>query len=76
MDLQEFINRFAKFFEGMDPDEIQPDTEYQELDDWSSITALSIMALAKTGFGKTVTGHDIRRSKTVEELYDMIVNKP
>jgi acyl carrier protein len=75
MGIQEFILRFAKFFEGMDPDDIQPETEYQELDDWSSLTALSIIALAKTGFGKTVTGIEVRRCKTVQELYDMITAK-
>ena len=33
------------------------------------------MTLAKTKYGKTINGRDVRRCKTVEELYNLIATK-
>ena len=73
MDLQEFLPHFAAMLEA-DPADIQPDTEYQELDEWSSVTAMTLIAFAKTQFGKTVTGQAVRHAKTVEELFNLMTS--
>ena len=75
MGLNEFIEKFADQFDDTDPSEIQADTEYQELDEWSSLTAMSLIALAKTEYGKTITGREVRGCKTVEALYNLIASK-
>jgi len=75
MDFNDFLVNFANQFKDTDASEIQADTEYQELEEWSSLTALSLMALAKTKYGKTINGRDVRRCKTVEELYNFIATK-
>ena len=71
MSLEEFIPVLATMMEA-DAADIQPDTEYQELEEWSSVTAMSLIAFAKTQFGKTITGQAIRRAKTVEDLFNLI----
>lgn len=75
MDLNDFIKNFADQFDDTDASEITADTEYQELDEWSSLTAMSIIALAKTEYGKTITGREIRYIKTVKDLFDLINSK-
>ncbi len=75
MDLNDFIKNFADQFDDTDASEITADTEYQELDEWSSLTAMSIIALAKTEYGKTITGREIRYTKTVKDLFDLIASK-
>ena len=75
MDLNDFIKNFADQFDDTDASEITADTEYQELDEWSSLTAMSIIALAKTEYGKTITGREIRNAKTVKDLFDLISSK-
>ena len=71
MNVEEFIPILAGMMEA-DAADIQPDTEYQELEEWSSVTAMTLIAFAKTQFGKTITGQAIRRVKTVEELLTLI----
>ena len=73
MTTEEFIPVLASMLEA-DPADIQPDTEYQELDEWSSVTAMTLIAFAKTQFGKTVTGQAIRHAKTVEDLFTLMTN--
>lgn len=75
MDLNDFIKNFADQFDDTDASEITADTEYQELDEWSSLTAMSIIALAKTEYGKTITGREIRYTKTVKDLFELIASK-
>lgn len=75
MDLNDFIKNFADQFDDADASEITADTEYQELDEWSSLTAMSIIALAKTEYGKTITGREIRYTKTVKDLFELIASK-
>lgn len=75
MELNDFIEKFADQFDDTDPSEIQADTEYQELDEWSSLTAMSLIALAKAEYGKTITGREVRSCKTVEDLYNLIASK-
>lgn len=75
MEFNDFLANFANQFDDTDASEIQADTEYQELEEWSSITAMSMIALAKTTYGKTITGREVRSCKTVEDLYKLIASK-
>lgn len=75
MELQDFIKNFAEQFDETDASEIQADTNYQELDEWSSLTAMSIIAFVKTQYNKAITGKEIRSCSTVKELYELIQSK-
>lgn len=75
MELQKFIEKFAEQFDETDASEIKADTLFQELDEWSSMTAMAIIAFVKTEYGKTVTGREIRSCETVEDLYNLVASK-
>jgi len=75
MNLDDFISGFAEQFEDTDSSEITAETKFQELDEWSSLTALGVIALAKTEYGKAITGPEIRSCDTVEDLFNLIVAK-
>lgn len=75
MNLQEFIAKFAEQFDETDVSEFRADTVYQDLDEWSSLTAMGIIAFIKTEYGKVVTGKEIRSCETVEDLFNLIANK-
>lgn len=72
MKLKDFIDNLAEQFDDTDASEIQADTVFQELDEWSSLTAMSIIAMVKTQYGKTITGRDVRRCSTVEDLFNLV----
>lgn len=75
MELQEFIQNFAEQFDETDASEIQADTCFQELDEWSSLTAMSIIAFVKTQYNKAITGKEIRSCETVQDLFALVQNK-
>ncbi len=75
MKLEDFIVNFANQFEDTDADEIQADTVFQELDEWSSLMVMTVIAMAKTDYNKTITGSEIRHCNTVEDLYKLVESK-
>lgn len=75
MELNEFIANFAEQFDDTEASEIQAETKFHELDEWSSLTGMSVIALAKTEYGKTITGAELRACVTVEDVYNLIAKK-
>lgn len=75
MDLQEFVSNFAEQFDDTDASEIKAETVFHNLDEWSSLTGMSVIALAKTEYGKTITGAELRACVTVEDVFKLIAKK-
>ena len=75
MALDEFVTAFAEEFDETPAEQFKADTVYKELDEWGSLTALSIIALAMEGFNKKITGADLRACNTIEDLYNLIQTK-
>jgi len=72
MDLQDFIGKFTEQFDETDANEFKADTEFKMLADWSSMVALSIIAMVDDEYGITIKGDDIRNSKTIEDLFTIV----
>ena len=73
--LNEFVELFAEQFDETDASEIQASTVFHDLDEYSSLIALSIIAMIDEEFDVTIKGDDMRTSVTVEDLYNKVVEK-
>ena len=75
MEFKEFIENFVALFDETDASEIQPNTVFKELDEWSSLIALGVIAMADEEYAVTLKGEDIRTNNTVEDLFNLIKSK-
>ena len=75
MELKDFIENFANQFDDTDASEFQPETEFKALDEWSSLTALSIIAMVDEEYDITIKGDDIRDAETIEDLFNAVKAK-
>lgn len=75
MELNEFVANFADLFDDTDASEITSSCVFHDLDEWSSLIGMSIIALAKTEYGKAITGAELRACVTVEDVFNLISNK-
>ena len=73
--LEEFVTLFAEQFDFTDPSEISAETVYHDLDEWSSLISLSIIAMVDEEFDVALKGDDVKESVTVEDLYNRVVSK-
>jgi len=48
---------------------------FKELDEWSSLIALSVIAMVDEEYDVTIKGDDIRNSDTVEDLFNAVKSK-
>lgn len=72
MELKDFIENFANQFDDTDSSEIKADTVFKELDEWSSLIALSVIAMVDEEYDITIKGDDIRNASTVEDLFNAV----
>ena len=75
MELKEFIENFANQFDDTDANEIKAETVFKDLDEWSSLIALSVIAMVDEEYDITIKGDDIRNSNTVEDLFNVVKSK-
>ncbi|MBR5698196.1 MAG: acyl carrier protein [Prevotella sp.] len=72
MNKEEFLENFANQFDDTDPSEITFDTRFHELDEWSSLIGMSMIAMVKVSYNKTISGAELRSCITVEDVYKLI----
>lgn len=75
MELNDFIEKFAEQFDDTELSELKPETEFKLLDEWSSLTALSIIAMVDEEYDVALKGEDIRNANTVEDLFNVVKNQ-
>ena len=73
--LNEFIQNFANQFDETDASEFQATTEFRQLDEWSSLMALSIIAMVDEEYGVRVKGDDIKDANTIEDLFKIALSR-
>ena len=71
----EFIKKFAEEFDETPMSDFTADTKYRQLDEWSSLSGLSIISMIDEEFDKQITGADLRSVLTIEELYNLVKSK-
>jgi acyl carrier protein len=75
MDIKVFIEHFAEQFDDSDVSEFKPETVFHELDEYSSLIALSIIAMVDEEYGVTVNATDMSSSVTIEDLFNKVKAK-
>jgi acyl carrier protein len=75
MELNDFVKSFASQFDETDNSEFSPETKFKDLEEWSSLLALSVIAMADEEYEVKVKGDDIRNSTTIEDLYNIVKSR-
>ena len=75
MNASEFLNNFANQFDETELSVFNLKTNFKELNEWSSLTLLSVMAMIDDEYGIMVSGNDIKVANTIEDLFKLIEQK-
>ena len=75
MEIQEFINHFEDVFEDTDISSLKPETNFRELEEWSSLCALSTMAMISDEYDLAITADEMRSTTTFQQLFDLVSSK-
>lgn len=77
MNIDQFIEYFTELLDGAEAEDytIQATTRFKELEEWSSLLALSVIAMIDENYDVEFRGDDIRNSSTIEDLYNIVVSR-
>ena len=75
MELKTFIENLASQFDETDTNVFQSNTKFKDLPEWSSLIALSVIAMIDEEYEVKIKGDDIRNSSTIEDLYEVVKSR-
>ena len=75
MEIQKFIENFADLFVDTDVSVFNADTKFKELEEWSSLIGLALIAMVDEQYETKMKGEDIRNAQTVEDLFNIVKSR-
>ena len=75
MEKQNFLKNFANQFDDTDASELLFETNFRELDEWSSLIALAVMNMIGKKYGVKLNPEEMKTANTIEELYNLVARE-
>ena len=75
MEITDFLKTFASCFEDLTVENFSMDTEFQDMDDWTSMTAVLLIAKIEEVYNIEIETEEIRDCDTLQELFDLLSSK-
>jgi acyl carrier protein len=75
MELNDFVAKFADLFEDTDTSNFCGSTDFRDNDEWSSLTGLSVIAMVDEEYDVALKGDDVKKAKTIEDLFNTVKSK-
>jgi acyl carrier protein len=75
MEITTFLQHFADVLDDTDAALITAETIFRDLDEWDSLTALSLIAMVDDEYSVKLTGEDIKTAVTLADIFEKIKSK-
>ena len=75
MNIEDFITSFGELFEETDVTSFNENTEFRNIDEWDSLTAMSLIAMADSDYNVKMTGDEIKAANTIGDLFKIVKEK-
>jgi acyl carrier protein len=72
MEIKEFIEKLEVEFDEIEKGTLSSETNFRDIDEWSSMHALIIIALIDVDYGVVVGGEDLVKMNTIQDLFDFV----
>jgi acyl carrier protein len=72
MEITTFLRNFADMLDDTDASLITEKTIFRDLEEWDSLTALSLIAMVDEEYSLKLTGDDIKNSTTIKDLFELL----
>ena len=75
MKLEEFVTAFANQFDDTDLSAFSPETQFRELEEWSSLVGLAVINMINKKIGVRINPDELRSANTISELFFTVQSK-
>jgi len=74
MDSRAFLQKIGEITENND-EELTLEMLLEDVEGWNSLAVVTFMAMSDSEFGVSVNARDMRRAKTLRDLYDIVADR-
>jgi len=75
MEINEFVALIEGEFEEVQPGTLTAETSIKDIEGWSSMHALILIALVDNHFDVLLTGAEMKDLTTIQELFNLVQSK-
>lgn len=72
MNKEEFLKDFYNQFDDTDENEIQLNTQFRGLEEWSSLIGLAVINMVRKKYEVVLTAEKLQEANTPEELFNLV----
>ncbi|MFA6738579.1 MAG: acyl carrier protein [Bacteroidales bacterium] len=70
--MEKFIKNFANQFDDTEISEFKPETNFRDLEEWSSLTALAVLNMIEKKYNIIIKADEMKKANTIQELFDLL----
>lgn len=71
--MEEFISKFNEQL--IEPQELNPETSFRDLDDWDSLTAMAVRTMVEDDYNIKISDKEFQSLITIRDLFEFIQTK-
>lgn len=75
INVEEFIKLIEVEFEELEKGTLNAESSFRDIEDWSSMHALIIIALIDSEYDVLLNGDDLKSAVTIQDLFDIVISK-
>lgn len=72
MEISSFIQKMSDAIDIEQSGLLKPETRFKELEEWTSLEALSLIAMVHDEYGISITNQNIRELTTIDDLFTFV----
>ena len=73
--MNEFIENFEEILDEPEKVNLCPETNFKHIDEWDSLTNLSLMAMVDSQYNVKINADEIKKCETLQDLFTLINTK-
>jgi acyl carrier protein len=75
LNIHDLINYIETEFEEIENGTLIPESSIRDIEGWSSMHALILIALIDNNYDILLTGEELKNALTIQDLYDVILKR-
>jgi acyl carrier protein len=75
LDVKLFIDRFADAIDYENPATLNPDTPFDEMENFDSLAALSTLAMILSEYGVELSGRELKSCEKLGDMIEFVIQK-
>ena len=75
MEMNGFIEKFAEQFDEIEVEALSADSNFRNLEGWTSLVALLVITMIDEEYNITITGDDMKKQTTIGDLFNLVSSK-